>query len=101
MIKNTFDCIYSNKVLHHLTLENLEKSLQRQQQVIVNNGLLAHTFWLGDKELTMEGMLLIFHNRDNLINLISKYFSTIETYDYKEFNEGDSILIVANNNRPS
>ena len=25
----TFDCIYSNKVLHHLTKENLKKSFQR------------------------------------------------------------------------
>jgi len=99
--ENVFDCVYSNKVLHHLTLENLEKSLKRQQQVIVGNGLFAHTFWLGDKEFTMEGMLFIFHNRDNLINLVSKYFTILETYDYKEFDEGDSILIIAKNNKPS
>lgn len=92
-----FDCVFSNKVLHHLTLEELEKSFKRQQEVIVKNGLFAHTFWLGDKEFMMEGMLFIFHNREQLVNLISKYFTIIELYDYKEFEEGDSIFIVARN----
>jgi len=94
-----FDCVFSNKVLHHLTLENLRKSFMRQQKVIVRNGIFAHTFWLGDKEFTMEGMLFVFHNRENLINLVSEYFTIFETYDYKEFEEGDSIFIVAKNDK--
>jgi len=98
-IDSVFDCIFSNKVLHHLTEDNLRKSLKRQQKVIVRNGLFAHTFWLGDKEFTMEGMLFVFHNRENLINLVSDYFTILETYDYKEFEEGDSIFIVAKNDK--
>ena len=94
-----FDCIFSNKVLHHLTLEELEKSFKRQQKVIESNGIFAHTFWLGDKEFTMEGMLFIFHNREKLLNLISQYFIIIETFDYKEFEKGDSIFVVAQNNK--
>jgi len=94
-----FDCVFSNKVLHHLTLKNLKKSFMRQQEVVVRNGLIAHTFWLGEKEFTMEGMLFIFHNREHLINLVSEYFTIIETYDYKEFEEGDSLFIVAQNNK--
>ena len=90
---------FSNKVLHHLTLENLRNSLKRQQQVIARNGLFAHTFWLGDKEFTMEDMLFVFHNREKLINLVSEYFTILETYDYKEFEEGDSIFIVAKNDK--
>ena len=94
-----FDCIFSNKVLHHLTPDELEKSLKRQQNIIVNNGIFAHTFWLGDKEFTMQGMLFVFYDRDQLINMISKYFSILETYDYQEFEEGDSIFIIAKNNK--
>ena len=96
---DVFDCVFSNKVLHHLTLENLRNSLKRQQQVIARNGLFAHTFWLGDKEFTMEDMLFLFHNREKLINLVSEYFTILETYDYKEFEEGDSIFIVAKNDK--
>ena len=98
-VNKKFDCVFSNKVLHHLTLENLRKSLKRQQKVIMKNGIIAHTFWLGDKEFTMEGMLFVFHNRESLINLVSEYFTIIESYDYKEFEEGDSIFIVAKNDK--
>ena len=98
-VDKTFDCVFSNKVLHHLTLENLKKSFKRQQKVIVRNGVFAHTFWLGDKEFTMEGMLFVFHDRESLINLVSEYFTIFETYDYKEFEEGDSIFIMAKNDK--
>jgi cyclopropane fatty-acyl-phospholipid synthase-like methyltransferase len=95
----SFNCIFSNKVLHHLTLEELEKSFKRQQEVIVQNGLFSHTFWLGDKELTMEGMLFIFHNREDLVKLVAKYFTIIELFDYKELEKGDSIFILAKNDQ--
>jgi hypothetical protein len=46
----------------------------------------------------MEGMLFLYHNREQLIKLISKYFSILETYDYKEFEDGDSLFVIAKNN---
>ncbi len=94
-----YDCIFSNKVLHHLTIEELEKSLKRQQKVIKSSGIFAHTFWIGDKDFTMEGMLFVYHNREKLLNLISRYFTLLEKYDYKEFEDGDSIFIVAQNDK--
>lgn len=92
-----FDCIFSNKVLHHLTMEQLKKSLARQQQVLKANGLFAHTFWLGDKEFTMEGMLFVFHDLDKLKKVISQYFTIVDLYIYKEFEDGDSVFIIARN----
>ncbi|MBZ0265817.1 class I SAM-dependent methyltransferase [bacterium] len=97
LTEKTFDCIFSNKVLHHLTHGELESSFQRQQEVLVPNGLFAHTFWLGDKEMTMEGMLFVFHNRDQLLNMVAKYFSIVEAYIYKEFEQDDSVFILAKN----
>jgi cyclopropane fatty-acyl-phospholipid synthase-like methyltransferase len=97
--RSVFECIYSNKVLHHLTNEDLGKSLKRQQSVIIPNGIFAHTFWLGDKDLIMEGMLFVFHNEVKLLHLISKYFTILETYEYKEFEDGESIFIVAKNDK--
>ena len=94
-----FDCIFSNKVLHHFTLDELKKSFVRQKYVIKPNGIFAHSFWIGDKEFTMEGMLFIYHKRKELLNLISKYFTILDTYDYEEFEEGDSIFIVAQNDK--
>jgi cyclopropane fatty-acyl-phospholipid synthase-like methyltransferase len=94
-----FDCLFSNKVLHHLTPEDLKKSFARQQKVLIRDGIFAHTFWLGDKEFTMEGMLFVFHNRESLKKSVSEYFTILETHDYKEFEEGDSIFIVAKNDK--
>ncbi len=37
-----FDCIYSNKVLHHLTREDLKKSIQRQSEIVNPNGIVFH-----------------------------------------------------------
>ena len=95
----TFECIFSNKVLHHLTLIELEKSIQRQQRVLKHNGIFAHTFWLGDKEFEMEGMLFVYHNREKLLKLISQHFTILQSFEYKEFEENDSIFIVAQNNK--
>lgn len=92
-----FDCVFSNKVLHHLTTEELEKSLRRQKEIINESGLFAHTFWIGDKEFEMEGLLFLFHNKQKLIHLISKYFNVIEAYEYKELEEGDSLFVIAEN----
>ena len=94
-----FDCLFSNKVLHHLNLEELKKTFERQQNVIGQNGIFAHTFWIGDKEFTIEGMLFVFHDREKLLDLISQYFTLLEAYNYKEFEDGDSVFIIAQNNK--
>ena len=92
-----FDCVYSNKVLHHLSLDKLISTFKRQGQVIVAGGLFAHTFWIGEEDFEKDGMYFHFHNRDALIRLIGDYFEVIETLDYKEFDDGDSLFVIAKN----
>jgi len=94
-----FDCVYSNKVLHHLSLDKLILSFKRQSEVIVAGGLLAHSFWIGDEEFEKDGMYFRYHNRDALIRLIGDYFEVVETLDYKELDEGDSLFVIAKNGR--
>mgnify|MGYP006309124387 CR=1 FL=1 len=38
------NCIYSNKVLYHLTRKELRKSLNRQWNLLNENGILFHSF---------------------------------------------------------
>jgi len=45
----------------------------------------------------MEKMLFVFHNGEKLLKLVSQYFTIQETFDYKEFEDGDSIFVVAKN----
>jgi len=61
-----FDCIYSNKVLHHLTKEDLAKSLQRQKDVLNSNGIVFHSFWKGNKVENMDGLLFTYYEIEDL-----------------------------------
>ena len=77
-----FDCIYSNKVLHHLLREDLKKSLQRQKDVLNPNGIAFHSFWKGDKDENYDGMLFTRYQIDELKKIIGDDFDIllIETY---------------------
>ena len=41
-----FDAVFSNKVLHHLSDEELQRSLSSQRRVLAADGVVAHSFWL-------------------------------------------------------
>ena len=43
-----FDTIYSNKVLHHLTPDDLKASIARQAQMLKKDAVILHTFWIGN-----------------------------------------------------
>ncbi len=89
-----FDCIYSNKVLHHLTENNLKKSFKKQKYLLNQNGILFHTFWRGKKKDTFQDLQFIQYQTDQLENLISNDFELIEVNTYKEMLAEDSIYLV-------
>lgn len=96
-----FNCIYSNKVLHHLTEEELRASLEQQLKILSPNGLIAHSFWLGEKNEDMNGLLFTYYNKEYLLGIISKSFEILTILSYKEFEDGDSLFLIARrkNNR--
>ena len=49
VVKESFDCIYSNRVLHHFDETDLENSLDSQVSTLRANGLLAHLVWNRDR----------------------------------------------------
>ena len=89
------DCIYSNKVLHHLKETELKQSLKRQSELLKSNGLIAHSFWLGEGSETIDGMFFQYYAKHEIIKLLSQYFEVIESYCYQEFDKDDSIFIIA------
>jgi len=98
-IDRQFDCVYSNKVLHHFSLDKLICSFKRQCRVIADGGLFAHSFWIGDEEFEKDGMYFRFHDREALIRLVGEHFDIIEMLEYKEFEDGDSLFVVGKNGR--
>jgi len=56
--KRKFDCVYSNKVLIHLTTQELMKSLKRQRNVLNPNGLVFTRSGKGIEQKKFMGYVL-------------------------------------------
>jgi len=93
-----FDCIYSNKVLHHLATAQLQASFQRQAEILNPGGWLFHTFWYGDTEEEYSGLRFVYYTPETLRELISDRFEEIELTMYTEMDENDSFYILLKKN---
>ncbi len=89
-----FDCIYSNKVLHHLTREQLSLSLQRQKQLLNKGGILLHSFWYGDGEERHHNLLFTYYTKSNLTELVKDHLKVLEIEKYKEMENDDSLYLL-------
>ncbi|MHA1186278.1 MAG: methyltransferase domain-containing protein, partial [Candidatus Heimdallarchaeota archaeon] len=67
-----FDCIYTNKVLHLLTKDDLDKSLKRQSEILLDNGLVFHTFWEGEEDRVCSRYIMILKDWSCNLKNISK-----------------------------
>ena len=89
-----FDCIYSNKVLHHLHREDLVTSLHRQHHLLNDEGVLMHTFWYGTSEEEHNGLRFVYYTEDDLTAATKSLFEVLRCERYGEMNNNDSILLV-------
>lgn len=89
-----FDCIYSNKVLMHLTREELRVSFCRQAELLNPGGILFHTFWYGDGEEVFSGLLSVYYTRETLTDLLGEAFELLAFEKYAEMDAGDSFYVV-------
>ena len=89
-----FDCIYSNKVLHHLSKPDLHQSFLSQRERLSIGGVLMHSFWLGNKEEEYQGLRFVYYEEDELLNIIGPGFEVVASERYTEMEEGDSLYIL-------
>jgi cyclopropane fatty-acyl-phospholipid synthase-like methyltransferase len=92
--KRKFDCIYSNKVLQHLTKEDLKKSLERQKEILNPNGIVFHALWRGDKIEEKKGLLFIYYQIDELKKIIGEDFDILDIQAFTEIEKNDSIYFI-------
>jgi len=92
--KTKFDCIYSNKVLHHLTKMDLKRSLVRQSAILKKNGILMHSFWKGSKQERFKGLLFTNYTVGQIVRIFEPLFDILEIFVYKEMKKDDSILVI-------
>lgn len=90
-----FDCIYSNKVLHHLSVQELKQSVERQTDLLNAQGLICHSFWRGDGIEEYDGMHVTLYQELQLKKIFEPAFQVLEIHIYKEMEQDDSILIIA------
>lgn len=92
--KQEYNCIYSNKVLHHLKDEEIAQSVQNQNKCLAKNGLICHSFWKGEGNEVFKGLFVNYHNQNDL-PLIFKGYKILVMQEYAEFEKNDSILLIA------
>ena len=91
-----FNVIYSNKVLHHLNDEDLQTSFNRQAQMINSGGYIYHLIWR-KVESPDDNFGLEFIPRDEtkIKEMLKDKFEIVSIKAYAEFEEDDSLAILA------
>lgn len=89
-----FDGIYANKVLHHLTDDELIQSIARQAEILKKDGMVCHSFWKGEGSEIFKGMFVNYHTESQLIEFFEPLFEILSISPYKEFEADDSILLI-------
>lgn len=90
-----FDVIYSNKVLHHLSNNQLMNSIKRQSELLNSKGIVCHTIWEGKGDEVFNDLFVNYHTKEELESLFSNNYEVLFLEGYKEFDEGDSLLLIA------
>lgn len=90
-----FDAIYSNKVLQHLSNEQLEKSIEAQIRCLNTDGIICHSFWKGKGNESFEGSLVNYQTKESLLSFFREKFTILYLEEYKEFEAHDSLLLIA------
>ena len=93
-IDRTFQGIYSNKVLIHLSKNELEQSFQSQLNILESGGIAFHSFWRGDKEESFDGLRFVYYTIETIAPLIPPKFKLIYHYNYNEDSDNDSFAII-------
>jgi len=93
---DTFDAIYSNKVLHHLDDTDLAKSFTAQAKLLNGGGLVYHLIWkVIDKMPDMGDLPFIARNEAQMTKLMTSEFEILNVEPFAEFSDNDSLAILA------
>ena len=91
----TFDAVYSNKALIHLSPAELEQSFERQHALLNDNGLILHSFWYGEGEETFDNLQLVYHNEQDLTKRLAASFDIVALQKHAKMADDDSIYVLA------
>ena len=90
-----FDGLYSNKVMHHLKDSELISSIKRQHKILNPHGIICHSFWKGKGSEIFKGLFVNYHSEKTLRDFFKEYFDILVLESYAEFEDEDSLLLIA------
>lgn len=99
-IDQTFDCIFSNKVLQHLTKQQFIESIKNQKRRLNKNGIIFMTLWEGEhrEEFMCDNQLrFTYYTQNDIRKIVQHDFTILNIEHYKECDTNDSILVVLQN----
>ena len=89
-----FDAVYSNKVLHQFTPDDLARSLAAQHRALRPNGIALHSLWYGDRLEVDFGEYCQYYTAQAFADQAGELFEIIETGRYTEIEANDSLYVV-------
>lgn len=93
--EETFDGIYSCKVLHHVYPDELTRSLEQQLAILRSGGIAAHAMWHGSPRTDEgHGLLFTYYDEETLRAHVPAGYEIVETVLYTELESDDSLTLV-------
>ncbi len=89
-----FEGLFSNKVLQHLTREEMRQSLARQVSLLEPGGIAMHALWYGDGATEEHGLLFTRYTASSLKALLPAQLEVVETSVYEEMEPADSMVAI-------
>ena len=89
-----FDAIYSNKVLHQLTPDDLARSLGAQHRVLKPKGIALHSLWYGDRLEVDRGEHCQYYTAQTFADQVGESFEIVAAGRYTEIEDDDSLYVV-------
>ena len=96
-INDKFDCIFSNKVLQHLTKQQFIQSLDNQKSHLNAQGIIFFSLWYGEhiEELMFDGQLrFTYYTEKDIEDIVKDDFNILNLERYTESDDMDSLLVV-------
>jgi len=91
----SFDGIFSNKALIHLSDRELRRSFSRQNEVLNDAGLILHSFWYGEGEEEYSGLRFVNRTEQGLADLLEGLFDIVDIGRHAKMAEDDSVYVLA------
>lgn len=90
-----FDAVFSNKALIHMSRDDLRASFARQHAVLNDGGLILHSFWHGSGEAEYGGLRLVYHDEDELADMLAGRFEVVNIGRHAKMADDDSVYVLA------